>query len=106
MSNLCWDLLYLKEYSNPNYMLSETGYYLSSLEMAAEYIKTLSSDSLDNGQVDEKPEVFLLLPDTKMTRRICELPGQIFSLVDEEYVLNGFEMVTTLQMIMDTSRYF
>jgi len=104
VSDLCWDILYLKEYSNPNYMLSETGYYLSSLEMAAEYIKSLNSDSLDSGEVDEKAEVFVLLPDMKMTRRLCEIPDRIMSLEDEDFTVKGFEMVTTLDMIRDTSR--
>uniref|UniRef100_A0A7M5USU3 VPS9 domain-containing protein n=1 Tax=Clytia hemisphaerica TaxID=252671 RepID=A0A7M5USU3_9CNID len=105
--DLCWDIQYLKAFSNPNYMLSETGYYLSSLEMAAEYIKRLDSmDSLDSGVIESTPDqpTYLLLPDVNVARTLCERDGRLFKLVDEEYVLEGYQYATNLDMIRDSSR--
>ena len=105
--DLCWDIQYLKAFSNPNYMLSETGYYLSSLEMAAEYIKRLDSmDSLDSGVIETKSDEprYLLLPDVNVARTLCERDGRFFKLVGKEYVLEGYQFATNLDMIRDSSR--
>ena len=94
-------------------MLSETGYYLSSLEMSAEYIKRLDAGNLDIVEglpsSSNAKDRFLLLPDYKAveillnwsTRSGCEY----FERADEkEYSLEGYQMVTSLDMIRDTSR--
>lgn len=109
---LCWDIQYLKDFSNSNYMLSETGYYLSSLEMSAEYIKRLDAGNLDIVEglpSSNTKDRFLLLPEYKAaeillnwsTRNGCNY----FEWTEgRERSLEGYQIVTSLEMIRDTSR--
>ena len=88
-------------------MLSETGYYLSSLEMAAEYIKTLDTDQLDfkeSGEVGNSG-IKLLLPNIGLSKAMCCKENTPFELVCDHFELTGYEMVTTLDLVRNTSRY-
>lgn len=98
--NTFWNVKYLKEFANPKYMLSETGYYLSSLEMASEYIKTLNADQVDH---PEKPR-YILLFDIESVRSLCRNENTPFQLVCEDTQLPGYEMATTLDMIKNNFR--
>lgn len=92
-------------------MLSETGYYLSSLEMSAEYIKRLDPDNLnivECSTVDGLPgEVgMLLLPDCRAVDILClgDKSARYFERMEREVLLKGYEMVTSLDMVRDSSR--
>ena len=89
-------------------MLSETGYYLSSLEMSSEYIKRLDSDNLDIVEAPPKKR-FLFLPDCRAVQiLLCRSERDVcdyFERVDKkEHLLEGYLMVASLDMIRDTSR--
>lgn len=92
VTNLCSNIKFLREFCNPSYMLSETGYYLSSLELASEYIKNLKFDSLV-GSVEQTSQVLFVSGMSSKLKKLCEKENWPFQIVEENLELVGYEMV-------------
>ena len=99
IKKLFTNINFLRNYSNPSYMLSETGYYLSSLELAAEYIKAMKP--IDYKQ-DE--QVMFVLFDSYKLKQNHALKS--FELVEEFYELIGYEALVVMEWLTVPSRSF
>ena len=90
----------LKEYCNPSIMMSETGYYLSSLELAAEFIKTMPSTKVDT-DVGDGAEVYFLVAEEEKFMRLANLKSSWFDVVEKNISLPGYEVVTIFEWLND-----
>ena len=93
---------FLKNYSNPNLAFSEAGYYLSSLEFAAEYVRTLTfKDLLDNPlQYDEK----WLVCEQDRYLQLSQSSDCPFVICSQSETLTGFDLYAVTEWINDCSR--
>ncbi|XP_047128421.1 uncharacterized protein LOC101239998 [Hydra vulgaris] len=91
------NIQFLRNFSNPSYMLSETGYYLASLELAAEYIKTMKLNDFK-----QENEIVFVLYDSDKLKLSHSL--KLFEVVEELYELVGYEAYVVMEWLTLPSR--
>jgi len=92
IKHLFSNINYLQNYCNPSYMFSETGYYLSSLELAAQFIRTI-----------QKKEFALnteFLIATVEKDRLIGINGIKYM---KDVVITGYSLKTCLAWIKDSN---
>ena len=104
ITNLCSNLSFLKNYCNPNYMLSETGYYLSSLELAAEFIKCVKKEEMVDGAAKKTSNLMFVVADTRRLIKTCTKRSCPYEILKENFLLEGYDLYTCLDWLNNPCR--
>ena len=97
--NLLDNIEYLKNFCNPNFMLSETGCYLQSLEIAALFLKSVDESKYRNTPSIRK-DTFVLVAKDLIYENPIGKEANLFKYVEDVKVI-GYGIQICLEWIAD-----
>jgi hypothetical protein len=100
--NLATTCSYILEYCNPALVSGEGGYFLSSLQLASQYIMTLTDDKLVR-PVNMRPEQFVTC-DIPRYQRLFAIPDSPFVLTDKTHEMSGYKAFVVKEWYFDPTR--
>ncbi|XP_062520379.1 uncharacterized protein LOC134195377 [Corticium candelabrum] len=100
IQDLATTLAFISDYCNPTVIQGQAGYFLSSLQLAAQYVMALSDDNL---QASERIEQFVTC-DISAYRRFCVVQDSPFVLSGDIQELKGYTPYVIKEWYFDPSR--
>eukprot|EP00762_Andalucia_godoyi_P003406 ANDGO_06619.mRNA.1 Vacuolar protein sorting-associated protein 9 len=100
--DICSQLQFVKTYASDRFMNGEMGYYLSSVELAVEYIKNLSSEKLCPSKSPSLLRKFAF-PERQKYLRWAATDSHV-SLLSPDVVLKGYQLFAIQDWILSPAR--
>ncbi len=105
ISLLASNIAFIRRFASPDVLQTELGYYFSSLELAAEVVRTLSQDKLCQG-VEPSPMAgrpFLMCDRARAASWAAREPHIV--MVQPEVVLEGYRLCVVEDWLWDLTRF-